>query len=151
MFRHRRGIVINVSVRQCLNICSQYPVNSRNHPICSTGMCSIQQTGILGKFPTSAANIGKWPNQDVNNIASRVPKPFLITKMESVKTGRTTGKIILDLSDPTRSARRSKILLNPCNPYCMVHCGPNDGFSGFPNLGWLFGDLLMSRNAFSVV
>ena len=78
-------------------------------------------------------------------------QPFLITKMESVKTGRTTGKMILDLSDPTRSARRSKILLNPCNPYCMVHCGPNDGFSGFPNLGWLFGDLLMSRNAFSVV
>ena len=146
MFRHRRGIVINVSVRQCLNICSQYPVNSRNHPICS--MCQIQQTGISGKFPTSAANIGKWPNQDVNNIASRVPKPFLITKMESVKTGRTTGKIILDLSDPTRSARRSKNPLNPCNPYCMIHCKPNDGFVDFLQLRVAFWRPLMSRNIF---
>ena len=105
----------------------------------------------ISENSTSTANIENQLNKDVNNIASKASKPLLTTKIKRAETGSTAGKNILDLSDSTRSARRSKMLLNSCNPYCMVHCEPNDGFSDFPNLGWLFGDLLMSRNAFSVV
>ena len=52
-----------------------------------------RESVIFGNFPTSTANIENQPNKDVNNIASKAPKPLLTTKIKRAETGSTAGKI----------------------------------------------------------
>ena len=122
-----------------------WPMHQTNQFVVCVKYSKRRIFGILEIFPT---NIENQLNKDVNNIASKASKPLLTTKIKRAETGSTTGKIILGLSDSTRSARRSKNPLNPCNPYCMIHCKPNDGFVDFLQLRVAFWRPLMSRNIF---